>query len=148
MKKRILPLLLLLLLLLTSCSFPKKIADIPKADDVSRIRMTFAVHDPANARCKDFTEPEDIRTILYLLSGVDLQYESTGTQYGGSSCTITCYKWHETEQTFAFSETFDSYSVWKNEDTVYYTVLSGGAALAEFYENADAVEKYKLPQRS
>lgn len=146
--KKLFPFVLILILLLTSCSFPEKIADIPKAEDVGMIRIAFFGHDLTDARRKEFTDPEDIREILFLLRKVELQYESTGTRYGGTSCTITCCKPDGIAQEFCFSGTFDAYAIWANDDTVYYTVLSGGKALSDFYENADVTETYRLPTRS
>ena len=139
--KKCFSLILILVLILTSCSFPGKIADVPKAEEVNMIRFSFAGHNPDEAYGKVFDDSEDIKEILSALDAVGIQYESTGVRYGGAQCSVICYKTDGTMQIFAFSSDFAEYAIAAEDDVSYYNVLSGGDRLADIYDTSDIPEE-------
>ena len=130
--KKVFPILLVLALLLTSCSFAEHIADIPKADEVSRIRIASFGSADGEIRGKDFGADE-AETGLKTLRSVELQYDSSDPIYGGVWQHVRLYGGENNLlKEYVFSENFSLYAAYDAETATisYYKVLSGSEALA------------------
>lgn len=130
--KKVIPILLVLALLLTSCSFAEKIGDIPKADEVSRIRIASFGSGGGEIRGKDFGADE-VETVLDMLRDVELQYDSSDPIYGGVWQHIRLYDGENILlKEYVFSENFSLYAVYdaETETLSYYKVLSGSEELS------------------